>query len=94
MHEAQLRCNVLVRTKSFILQHRDDLDALEAFFARRSPDSEATWFTPPKTEEEWQQQLEVIRPILERKSSKDNSKATVIKGTIKVKSTDYLIRDP
>jgi hypothetical protein len=53
--------------RAYILQHRDDLDAMEAFFARRSPDSEATWFHPPKTVEEWQQQMEMLRPILERK---------------------------
>jgi hypothetical protein len=50
----------------YILEHRDDLDAIEAFFARRSPDSEATLFPPPKTEQEWQQQLEIIRPMLEQ----------------------------
>ena len=59
--------------RAYILQNRDDLDALEAFFARRSPDSEATWFTPPKTEEEWQQQMEMVRPILERKPKEDFS---------------------
>jgi hypothetical protein len=58
MTEAELR--------TYILQHRDDLDAMEAFFARRSPDSEATWFHPPKTTEEWNQQIEMLRPILER----------------------------
>jgi erythromycin esterase-like protein len=58
--------------RAYILQHRDDLDALEAFFARRSPDSEATWYTLPKTEEEWQQQMEMVRPILERKPKADN----------------------
>lgn len=40
--------------QAYILQHRDDVDAIEAFFARRSPDAEATWFHPPKTHEEWQ----------------------------------------
>jgi hypothetical protein len=53
--------------RAYILGHRDDLDAIEAFFARRSPDSEATLFPPPQTEQEWQQQLEIIRPILEQK---------------------------
>ncbi|MBC7969002.1 MAG: hypothetical protein H7Z11_02510 [Verrucomicrobia bacterium] len=53
--------------RAYILSHRDDLDALEALYARRSPDSEATWYTPPKTEEEWQQQMEMVKPILERK---------------------------
>ncbi|MGV0025503.1 DUF6887 family protein [Phormidesmis priestleyi] len=53
--------------RTYCLQHRDDLDAIESFFSRRSPDSEAVLFHPPKTEEEWQQQLEIIRPILEKK---------------------------
>lgn len=29
--------------RAYILAHRDDLDAMEAFFSRRSPDSEAIW---------------------------------------------------
>ncbi len=57
--------------RAYILAHRDDLDALEALYARRSPDSEATWFTPPKTEEEWQQQMEMVRPFLERRSKEN-----------------------
>jgi hypothetical protein len=43
------------------------MDAMEAFFARRSPDSEAVWFTPPQTAAEWKQQMEALRPILDRK---------------------------
>jgi hypothetical protein len=43
--------------RTYILSHRDDLDAMEAFFARRSPDAEAVWFHPPKIVEEWQQQI-------------------------------------
>jgi hypothetical protein len=57
MTNAQLR--------AYILQHREDLAAMEAFFARRSPDDEATWFQPPQTTEEWRQQMESLRPILE-----------------------------
>jgi len=53
--------------RAYILQNRDDLDAMEAFFARRSPDTEATWFHPPKTHEEWQQQIEVLRSMFENK---------------------------
>jgi hypothetical protein len=52
--------------RAYILEHRDDLDAIETFFARRSPDTEATVFHPPKTEHEWQQQLDIIRPMLEQ----------------------------
>lgn len=50
----------------YILHHRDDLAAMEAFFARRSRDSEATWFHPPKTPEEWHQQMEALRPMFEK----------------------------
>ncbi|NJO51151.1 MAG: hypothetical protein HC840_18835 [Leptolyngbyaceae cyanobacterium RM2_2_4] len=52
--------------RAYILRHRDDVDAIEAFFARRSPGSEAVIFPPAKTEEEWHQQVETLRPILER----------------------------
>jgi len=38
--------------RAYCLAHREDLEALEAFFARRSPDAEATWFSVPKTEAE------------------------------------------
>lgn len=51
--------------------HREDLEALEALFARRSPDAEATWFAVPKTEAEWQQQLEIIKLISESHRSDD-----------------------
>jgi hypothetical protein len=64
MTNAQLR--------AYILQNRDDLDAMEAFFARRSSDAEATWFHPPKTVEEWHQQMEILRPILERNGNSEN----------------------
>lgn len=57
---------------AYVLAHRDDDEAVETLISRRSPDSEAIWFPPPKTEEEWQQQLEIIRPILERKPKADN----------------------
>ncbi|WP_448572612.1 DUF6887 family protein [Trichothermofontia sp.] len=57
--------------RAYCLAHREDLEALEAFFARRSPDAEATWFSVPKTEAEWQQQLEVVRPILEHHQSEN-----------------------
>lgn len=57
---------------AYVLAHRDDDEAIDTLIARRSPDSEATWFAPPKTEEEWQQQMEMMRPILERKPKEDN----------------------
>ncbi len=57
--------------RAYILTHRDDLDALEVMYARRSPDSEAVWFYPPKTEEEQQQQEEMFRLEIEKRSQKE-----------------------
>lgn len=57
--------------RAYCLAHRDDLDPLEVFFARRSLDSEATWFSPPETQAEWEQQMEIIRPILEKSNPTD-----------------------
>jgi hypothetical protein len=50
--------------RAYILEHRDDLDAMEAFFARRSPDEEAVWFLPPQDCSEWMQQMEDFHLIL------------------------------
>ncbi|WP_069349347.1 MULTISPECIES: DUF6887 family protein [Scytonema] len=47
--------------RAYVLAHRDDLDALEALFNRRSPDSEATWYNFPYTEEGQRQMEEVFR---------------------------------
>lgn len=58
--------------RNYCLEHRDDISALEAFFSRRSPDSEAVWFSPPKTLEEWKQQEEVVRVEIEKRSQKPN----------------------
>ena len=58
--------------RAYILQHRDDLDAMEAFFARRSPDAEAVWFSPPKTIEEWKHQEELFRVELEKQLKKQS----------------------
>ncbi len=63
--------------RTYCLEHRDDLDALEAFFDRRSPDSEATWYHPPKTLEEWKQQEEELRPILEQKVQEARKKSNL-----------------
>jgi hypothetical protein len=59
--------------RAYCLANREDLDALEAFFARRSPDSEAVIFHPPRNEEEWAQQMEMMRPILERQRPTSSS---------------------
>jgi len=47
--------------RAYVLEHRDDLDAIEALFNRRSPDSEATWYNFPYTEEGQRQMEEVFR---------------------------------
>jgi hypothetical protein len=62
--------------RAYILQNRHDLEAIESFFARRSPDSEATWFSPPKTLEEWKQQEEVMRAEIEKRSQKKQSESS------------------
>jgi hypothetical protein len=58
--------------KAYVLEHRDDLDAIEALFSRRSPNSQVFEFPFAQSEAEWQQQLEAIRPILERDRAKAN----------------------
>jgi hypothetical protein len=58
--------------RAYCLEHREEISALEAFFARRSPDSEAVWFSPPKTLEEWKQQEEAFRVEIEKRSRKSN----------------------
>jgi hypothetical protein len=50
--------------RAYILDHRDDVEALDAMYARRSPDSEATWFSPPKDLQEWEQQMAMLKPLL------------------------------
>lgn len=37
--------------RAYVLDHRDDMDALDALVSRRSPDSEATWYPAPLTPE-------------------------------------------
>lgn len=51
--------------KAYILAHRDDLEALDAMYARRSPDAEATWFSPPQDLQEWEQQVTALKPLFE-----------------------------
>jgi len=56
--------------KAYILSHRDDLEAINALYERRTPDSEAVWFEPPKTMEEAEQQFEVFKKIIEEREKK------------------------
>jgi hypothetical protein len=53
---------------AYVLAHRDDDDAFEALINRRSPDSEATWYNFPYTEEGQRQMEEVFR----RKVNEEN----------------------
>jgi hypothetical protein len=45
--------------RAYVLEHREDLEAIQALFSRRSPDSEATWYKFPYTKEE-QQQIDAV----------------------------------
>ncbi|UBF27404.1 hypothetical protein K9N68_05485 [Kovacikia minuta CCNUW1] len=47
--------------RAYVLKHREDEEAFQAFIDRRSPDSEATWYNFPMTEEGQQQMAEVFR---------------------------------
>ncbi|AFY83359.1 DUF6887 family protein [Oscillatoria acuminata] len=51
--------------KAYLLAHRDDLDALDALVNRRSPDSEATWYPAPLTEETIRISEEAIQQRIE-----------------------------
>ncbi|MDB9517052.1 hypothetical protein PN466_08830 [Roseofilum reptotaenium CS-1145] len=37
--------------RTYVLDHRDDMEALDTLVSRRSPDSEATWYPAPLTPE-------------------------------------------
>lgn len=52
--------------RAYVLTHRDDMEALETLFSRRTPDEQATWFHPPKTQEEEQEQFELFKRIIEK----------------------------
>ncbi|NJM75688.1 MAG: hypothetical protein HC852_07775 [Acaryochloridaceae cyanobacterium RU_4_10] len=56
--------------RAYVLEHREDLDAVRALFDRRSPDSEATWYKFPYTKEQQQQIDDVFR---KRTRSRDES---------------------
>ncbi|KAM3100264.1 DUF6887 family protein [Phormidesmis sp. 146-35] len=61
--------------KAYILSHRDDLDAIDALYERRTPDSEAVWFEPPKTMEEAEQQFEVFKKMVEEREGRQDQSA-------------------
>jgi len=59
--------------KAYVLKHRDDLDALEALFSRRSPNSRVVRFPFANTDLEWQQQQETLHSLLEPHSNPDSA---------------------
>lgn len=59
--------------RAYVLAHREDLDAIEALFSLHSG-SETMLFHLPNNEEEWQQQMERIRPILEHDQERERQK--------------------
>ena len=61
--------------RAYVLQHRGDLDALEALFHRRNPDSEAIVFQPPQSQAEEQQQFELFQHLINQKADQGNSAA-------------------
>jgi hypothetical protein len=46
---------------TYVLAHREDVEAFEILLSRRTPDDEATWYNFPYTEEGHQQMSEVFR---------------------------------
>lgn len=61
--------------RAYVLQHRGDLNALEALFNRRNPDSEAMVFHPPQSKEEEQQQFELFQRLINQKEGHGDSAA-------------------
>lgn len=43
--------------KAYVLNHRDDGDAIRALFSRRSPDETATWYPYEQSQEELEEIL-------------------------------------
>ncbi len=65
MTKAQLR--------AYVLQHRDDLDALEALFSRRRSGAAAIAFDIPQSKEEEQQQFELFKQLIDQKDGHSDS---------------------
>ena len=59
--------------RAYVLQHRDDLDAIEALFNRRNPNSEAIVFHPPQSKDEEQQQFELFKRLVNEKEGRGDS---------------------
>ncbi|MCL1468579.1 DUF6887 family protein [Argonema galeatum] len=57
--------------REYAIAHRGDKDideVLNVLYSRRSPDSEAIWFHPPKNKEEEQEQFELFKRIVDEKT--------------------------
>lgn len=51
----------------YALANRDEIEPLRAIYHRRSLDSEAVWFHPPKTKEKQIQQFETLKSLIDKK---------------------------
>ena len=51
--------------KVYVLDHRDNFDALEELFSHRTPNSRVVRFPFPRTEMEWQQQQATLHSLPE-----------------------------
>lgn len=61
--------------RAYVLEQREDMEALHILFSRRSPDSEAILFHPPKSEKEHQQQFELFKHIIDEKERKKDNQS-------------------
>ncbi|WP_332990273.1 DUF6887 family protein [Microcoleus sp. A006_D1] len=58
--------------KAYALAHREDLEALDVLYSRRTPDSEAIWFHPPKSIEEERSQFELFKHMIEERAGNNH----------------------
>ena len=58
---------------AYALTHRDEVEPLRVLYRRRTPDSEAIWFHPPKNQAEEHAQFEQFKRIVEAKEQGRNS---------------------
>ncbi len=61
--------------RGYVLQHRDDLNALEALFDRRNSESNAIVFHAPQSKEEEQQQFELFKRLINEREGQGDSVA-------------------
>jgi hypothetical protein len=52
------------KLRAYVLEHREDMDGIQALFDRPKPGREALKFPFPETEAEWQRQLNIVQPYL------------------------------